>query len=202
MPSKKQGSRTPSSRRGQSYGSKRGTPDIQVAKARRRQEQGRIQESAAQVQASQARLARRMAREAVSPSMGAAAGAQYGALTRQMLAPAPPAAPPPAKRALLKMPPDRPWYGEPKPGFSVWDARRQVREGYRVEAVIARTGVGMQYLADLDLDEDGRGVQPVTLVEAEPEGPDPEMVAYAQKLVKSWPALTPEQRAQLRVLLS
>lgn len=159
MPNKKQGTRKPRSRG--AYGSKRGTPDIQVARARNRQKQARVQDSAAQVQAAQQRLEARIARERHTPTLGAAAGAEFAEVTRQMLAPreevAPVPAPAPPAAVLLRMPVDRPWFGEPKPGLSVWAARRQLREGYRVEHVIAVTGVGMQYLVDIPLDEDGRG---------------------------------------------
>lgn len=204
---KKQGTRKQSSRRGSAYGSKRGTPDIQVARARKRQEQGRVQDSAAQVQAAQQRLEARIARERHTPTMGAAAGAAYTEITRHLLAGrqelAPKPAPAPSARALLRMPADRPWHGEARAPYTVWDARRMVREGYRVEQVIRRTGVGMQYLVDIPLDEEGYGI-----VERPVDGPpepvetDPEMIQYTQRLVENWAKLTPEKRQELQALLS
>lgn len=203
--SKKQGTSTPRSRG--AYGSKRGTPDKQNAKTRNRMAQGRVQDSAAEVKAAQDRLDRRIARERHTPTMGAAAGALYAEETRALLAPreAPEPAPPPPAKVRLQMPADRPWFGEPKPGFTVWFAREQVRRGYRVEHVIALTGVGMQYLSDLPLGEDGR-----ILVEEEPEPASraearreqAELRKYAQMLVRSWPDLSPEQRARLRLLIN
>lgn len=155
--SRRQGTSTPRSRG--AYGSKRGTPDKQNAKTRNRLAQGRVQDSAAEVKAAQDRLDRRIARERHTPTMGAAAGALYAEETRALLAPreAPKPAPAPPAKVRLQMPADRPWFGEPKPGLSVWAARAQLREGYRIEHVIAVTGVGMQYLIDIPLDDEGRG---------------------------------------------
>lgn len=163
------------SARGQAYGSTRGAPAKPVARARRLQD-GRVRESLEEAKAEQARLTRRIEREQSQPAVGEAPGAEYAReQARQEAAEAVEArraeleAEPEAQRAAIEAeeaerarraqhpgPRFEPWEGDPRPPWTIGAARKMLRDGYTVVAVMKRTGVGYRWLDDLPLDAEGR----------------------------------------------
>lgn len=53
-----------------------------------------------------------------------------------------------------KPPPFEPWEGDGRDGYIIGDARRQIMQGYHIQGVARRTGVGAKWLIDL-VNKDG-----------------------------------------------
>jgi len=152
------GARKKSSARGQAYGSRRGIPDKQVHRKEVRYADGRVVQSMEEARREQEALERRIAHEQQQPTIGATPGAEYVARRAEE-----------ERAAALEadiadhMPKPKverhryePYEGEPKPGWTVGQARAMIREGYKVTQVMRLSGVGYKWLDDLPLDDEGR----------------------------------------------
>lgn len=149
------------SRRGSANGSKRGVPDKQVHRTEVRYSKGRVRDAMEEAREEQRRLEERLAREAEQPAVGATAGAAYVAAEKaarereRELA---------ARRAQEREESIRsghrfePWEGDGKPGWTIGQARKMLRDGYAVKHVMRMTGVGYRWLSDIPLDDDLRGM--------------------------------------------